>query len=87
MTESPKKLEDVTEIKLPDGSVAFIIDDPDEVQAIREMARDRIWLKETTKRLRRMSLLIGGLFATIAFFTSQWPWIVSLLKLLVKDSP
>lgn len=61
--------------------------DPEEVEALKQMIKDRLWWSEATKRAKRIGLIAGGFFAVLAFVAMWWPWITRIVQLIIKDVP
>lgn len=72
---------------LPDGREIFVIEDPDEALALKEMLENRVWWKETTKRVKRVSWIAGAMVGAVGIVAAQWPLITQIFQLIIHRSP
>lgn len=60
---------------------------PEELLALKEMIKDKLWWNEASKRIKRVSVIAGAVLGGLAFLALWWPWITRIVQLIIKDIP
>lgn len=69
------------------GRTVYVIEDAEEAEALIRVARDRLFMEEAQRRLRKYLWVGGSVIGFLIALASWWPWISHIVSFLIKGVP